>query len=165
MHTYIAYLICKLFFFSSVKCLTGIIEMSCDGWLQHFSTTDNQGASSHLQLPCHVVCVINLELIRDVSVTESVFIFLFVFFLNKEALLWPMLNQFNPAPSRILQSWCELHTTSKRIPVAVRQPPTCVWLPGERLPGQNTLISLFLNLISVSLLLECHFKKRGIFGI
>lgn len=164
MHTYIAYLICKLFFFSSMKCLTGIIEMSCDGWLQHFSTTDNQGASSHLQLQCHAVCVINLELIRDMSVTESVFSFLFVFFLNKEALLWPMLNQFNPAPSRILQSWCELHTTSKRIPVAVSHLPACGCL-GNGCQARTHWLAYFWIWFLSLFYWSVTSKKIGIFGI
>lgn len=83
MHTYIAYLICKLFFQQHEVFDRNKTDVLWRLAATFFSTTDNQGATSHLQLQCHAVCVINLELIRDVSVTESVF-YLFVCFFPQQ---------------------------------------------------------------------------------
>lgn len=83
--------------------------------------------------PAHAickVCAINLEMVRDVSIIVSVF-------LNKELVPRPQPTRFNLTPSSALQRWSESHTLLERMPMAVRQPPARVSLPGEGLPGQK----------------------------
>lgn len=106
--------------------------------------------------PAHAickVCAINLEVVRDVSIIVSVF-------LNKELVPRPRPTQFNLTPSSTLQCWSESHTLLKRMPMAVRQPPARVSLPGEGLPGQNPLIGLFLNLSCFSHSFSLEKKKN-----